>query len=46
MHRPIEQQVILLSRASDNELAGDFMRYLRSQLAIDVIADHGYKVSR
>jgi len=45
MHKPIRQQAILLSRAADNDVASDFMRYLRSSLATDVIAAHGYKVS-
>lgn len=45
LHGPIEQQALLLSRASGNEAAGDFMRYLRSSLATDVIAAHGYRVS-
>ena len=45
MHDPIEQQAILLSRALDNEAAGDFMSYLRGSLASDIIAAHGYKVS-
>ncbi len=46
LHGAIEQQAILLSRAADNEVAGDFLRYLRSSLATDVIAAHGYKVLR
>jgi molybdate transport system substrate-binding protein len=46
MYDPIEQQAILLSRASDNEAAGDFMSYLRGSLATDIIVAHGYKVSR
>jgi molybdate transport system substrate-binding protein len=46
MHSPIEQQAILLSRAADNEVANDFMRYLRSSLATDIIVAHGYKVPR
>jgi len=46
MHDPIEQQAILLSRASDNETASDFMSYLRGSLATDVIVAHGYRVSR
>ncbi len=46
MHAPIEQQAILLSRAMDSEIASDFMRYLRSSFATDVIVAHGYKVPR
>jgi len=46
MHDPIEQQAILLSRALDNEAAGDFMSYLRGSLATDIIVAHGYRVSR
>jgi molybdate transport system substrate-binding protein len=46
MHSPIEQQAILLSRSADSEVANDFMRYLRSSLATDIIVAHGYKVPR
>ena len=46
MYDPIEQQAILLSRALNNEAAGDFMSYLRGSLATDIIVAHGYKVSR
>jgi molybdate transport system substrate-binding protein len=46
LHGAIEQQAILISRAADSEVAGDFMRYLRSSLATDVITAHGYKVLR
>jgi len=46
LHGSIEQQAILLARAADNDVAEDFLRYLRSSLAIDIIAAHGYKVVR
>jgi len=46
MHAPIAQQAILLGRASANETAVDFMRYLRGSIAAEVIAAHGYEISR
>jgi len=44
MHQPLEQQAILLSRASDNDVATDFLGYLRSATARELIAAHGYEV--
>lgn len=44
MHQTLEQQAILLQRAADNDVAKDFLRYLRSASASAVIAAHGYEV--
>jgi len=44
MHKPIEQQAILLQRATDNDVATDFLSYLRSAAARELIAAHGYEV--
>lgn len=46
MHEPINQQLILLSRAADNPSAKDFLVFMRSPAAREVIIAHGYGVSR
>ncbi len=44
MHEALEQQVILLRRAADSEVALDFLGFLRSSVARQIISDHGYTV--
>ena len=44
MHDPIEQHAILLHRASDNDVAMDFLHYLRSTAGREVISAYGYEV--
>jgi len=44
MHEPIEQQAILLQRASNNAVAVAFLSYLRTAAAREVISAHGYEV--
>ena len=41
----IEQQAVLLTRAATNENARRFFEYLRSDVAREVVARHGYTVS-
>lgn len=42
LHRPIEQQAVLLARAGDNEAARVFVDFLRSKSAREIIARAGY----
>jgi len=42
LHRPIEQQAILLQRANDNAVAADFLTFLRGSAARAMIEHHGY----
>jgi molybdate transport system substrate-binding protein len=44
MHKPIEQQAILLQRAAENEVALDFLGFLGSSAARQIISKHGYTV--
>lgn len=44
MHQALEQQAILLQRASDNKVAMDFLAYLRSADAREVITTNGYGI--
>lgn len=44
MHKPIEQQAILLQRAADKEVALDFLRFLYGPIARLIISRHGYAV--
>ncbi len=44
-HEPIAQDAVLLARAADNPAARDFMAYLRSEGAREIIARFGYGVS-
>jgi molybdate transport system substrate-binding protein len=44
MHQELEQQAILLQRASDNEAAADFLGYLRGADAREVITANGYEM--
>ena len=46
MHEALEQQVILLQRAADNEVALDFLDFLQGPVARQIIGDHGYTVSQ
>lgn len=46
MHEPINQQLILLSRAADNPAAKDFLVFMRSPAAREIIVAHGYGASR
>lgn len=43
MHRALDQQAILLQRATDNKVAADFLRYLRGAAVREIIAAHGYE---
>lgn len=44
LHSSIEQQAVLLQRAADNALAIEFLRFLRSDDAKQIIAEHGYSI--
>jgi molybdate transport system substrate-binding protein len=44
MHQALEQQAILLRRASDNKVAMDFLGYLRGEDAREVIIASGYEM--
>lgn len=44
LHRPIEQQAVLLTRGAENDAANAFLEYLRSEAARSVIAAFGYGV--
>lgn len=41
----LEQQAVLLLRAVENDDAGRFFEYLRSEAALEIIRRHGYEVS-
>lgn len=41
----LEQQVVLLLRAADNDNARRFFEFLRSDAALEIIGRHGYEVS-
>ena len=45
MYEPIEQQAVLLSRAAENRVAADFIEFLQSGVAREVIQRHGYAVT-
>ena len=45
LHFPLEQQAILLERAADDTTALEFLRFLRSDAARDIIARSGYTVT-
>ena len=42
LHRPIEQQAVLLNRAAGNPAAGGFVDFLRSETGRAIVARHGY----
>jgi molybdate transport system substrate-binding protein len=42
----LEQQAVLLARAADNEAALRFVEYLHSEAAHEILARHGYGVTR
>ena len=46
MHEPINQQLMLLSRAADNPAAKEFVVFMRSPAAREIIVAHGYGVPR
>ena len=46
MHEPINQQLVLLSRAADNPAAKEFVVFMRSPAAREIIMAHGYGVPR
>lgn len=46
MHEPINQQLILLSRAADNPAAKEFLVFMRSPAAREIIIAHGYGAPR
>ena len=46
MHAPIEQQLVLLSRAADNTGAKRFIEFIRSPAAHEIIIAQGYGVPR
>ena len=45
-HLPLEQQAILLRRATDNAAAHDFLAFLRDEEARDIISSGGYTVTQ
>ena len=42
LHRPIEQQAIVLKRAAENSVAADFMDFLTGSAGREIIERHGY----
>lgn len=46
MHAALEQQLVLLQRAADNDAAIDFIAFLQGPVARKIIVEHGYRVSR
>ena len=44
MHAPIEQQAVLLRRATDNPDAAAFLAFLQGQRAREIITRHGYRM--
>ena len=46
MHTPIEQQLVLLSRAADNTGAKKFIEFMRSPAAHEIIIEQGYGAPR
>jgi len=46
MHAPIEQQLVLLSRAADNAAAKRFIEFMRSPAAQEIIIAQGYGAPR
>ena len=46
MHAPINQQLVLLSGAADNTAAKEFLEFVRSPEAHDIIIEHGFGVPR
>ena len=44
LYPPIRQQAVLLKRGTDNPVALEFLRYLRSREAREAIASFGYEV--
>jgi len=45
MHAPIRQQLVLLSRATDNQGARRFLEFLKTSEAEEIIRQHGYRVA-
>ena len=45
LHDPVAQQAVLLTRAEDNAAAKDFLDFLKSDAARELIAGQGYDVS-
>ena len=45
-HAALDQQLVLLKRAADNEAARDFVEYLMSEEAAAIIERDGYRVVR
>lgn len=46
LHDPIRQDAILLRRATENRAARQFLEFLRTPAATEIIERHGYAVSR
>jgi molybdate transport system substrate-binding protein len=44
-HAPIRQQVVLLSRATENPVARRFLEFLKTEKAAEIIRQHGYRVT-
>jgi molybdate transport system substrate-binding protein len=44
MHRPIEQQAVLLKRGEDHPAGRAFLQFLQSPAALRIIESHGYGV--
>lgn len=44
LHQPIEQQAIILERATNNTAASDFLKFLTGDTGRAIIARHGYLV--
>ena len=43
MHKPIDQQVILLRTGAKNPAATAFMKFLKSREAVAIIKRYGYE---
>ncbi|MHB1109520.1 MAG: molybdate ABC transporter substrate-binding protein [Devosia sp.] len=46
LHRPIEQDAVLLKPGEDNPVASAFLAFLKGEEARAIIRNHGYDVSR
>lgn len=44
-HAPIQQQLVLLTRAANNEDARRFLEFLETAKAVEIIRQHGYRVA-
>jgi len=43
LYSPVQQKMVILSRAKDNSIAKDFYRFIRSETAREIIINNGYR---